>query len=239
MSRAKLDIVSKQGFQVYIPRARIIGKIKKMSTAKARSRGKLIKSENKWGRSNRRHFSRQNRRKKTSDGYEHEKKPRKLVLSRFTGDGWRPCQSGYTRGQGWGLLHKAWIGFKRANNPRNRESLQDKLYWASMIQVIQTDLGIARSSFPQLSLLGDVVFLYNKDKELELQEQHDELWYTDYKKKKKEHIREIVDASMMTEKEIEEMREEFGPAIQLDSQNRYIERIIMPNLFDMQRNRPH
>jgi hypothetical protein len=39
-----------------------------------------------------------------------------------------------------------------------------------MIQAIQTDLGIARSSFPQLSLLGDLVFLYDKDKELELQE---------------------------------------------------------------------
>ena len=115
------------------------------------------------------------------------------------------------------------------------ESLQDKLYWTSMIQVIQTDLGIERSSFPQLSLLGDVVFLYNKDKELELQEQHDELWYTDYKKRRKN----IFDASMMTEREIEEMREEFGPAIQMDSQNRYIERIIMPNLFDMRRNRPH
>jgi hypothetical protein len=62
-----------------------------------------------------------------------------------------------------GLLHKAWIGFKRANNPRNGEPLQDKLYWASMIQAIQTDLGIARSSFPQLSLLGDLVFLYDKD----------------------------------------------------------------------------
>lgn len=150
-----------------------------MSTAKAPSKVKLVKSENKWGRSNRRHFSRQNRRKKTSDGYEFEKKPKKLVLSRFTGDGWIPCPSGYTRGQGWGLLHKAWIGFKRANNPRNGVPLQDKLYWASMIQAIQTDLGIARSSFPQLSLLGDLVFLYDKDKELELQEQHDELWYTD------------------------------------------------------------
>src|ERR671919_2356309 len=124
-----------------------------------------------------------------------------------------------------------WI--QTRNNPRNGESLQDKLYWASMIQAIQTDLGIARSSFPNLSLLGDLVFLYDKDKELELQEQHDELWYTGYKKKKREHIREIVDASMMTEKEIEEMREEFGPAIQIDAQNRYIERIIMPNLFDM------
>jgi hypothetical protein len=81
------------------------------------------------------------------------------------------------------------------------------------------------------------VFLYDKDKELELQEQHDELWYIDYEKKKREHIREIVDASMMTEKEIEEIQEEFGPAIQMDTQNRYIERIIMPNTFDMRRNR--
>ncbi|MGE5661018.1 MAG: hypothetical protein ACM3X1_02110 [Ignavibacteriales bacterium] len=88
-----------------------------MSTAKARSKVKLVKSENKWGRSNRHHFFRQNRRKKTSDGYEFEKKPRKLVLSRFTGYGLIHCPSGYTRGQGWGLLHKAWIGFKRANNP--------------------------------------------------------------------------------------------------------------------------
>ena len=105
-----------------------------------------------------------------------------------------------------------------------------------MIQSIQTDLGIARSSFPNLSLLGDIVFLYDKNKELELQEQHDELWYTDYKKKKREHIREIVDASMMTEKEIEEIQEEFGPAIQIDARNRYIERIIMPNLFDTRNN---
>ena len=63
-----------------------------------------------WGR---------NHRKKTSDGYEFEKKSRKLVLSRFTGDGWMPCPSGYTRGQGWGLPRKAWIGYKRALNPRN------------------------------------------------------------------------------------------------------------------------
>lgn len=71
---------------------------------------------------------------------------------------------------------------------------------------------------------------------MELPEQHDELWYTDYKKKKREHIREIVDASMMTEKEIEKIQEEFGPAIQMDARNRYIERIIMPNLFDTRKN---
>ncbi|MGB7632601.1 MAG: hypothetical protein WBL68_02655 [Nitrososphaeraceae archaeon] len=131
------------------------------------------------------------------------------------------------------FVSKLRIGFKRANNPKNGESLQDKLYWASMIQAIQTDLGIACSNFSQLSLLGDLVFLYGKNKELELQEQHDELWYTEYKKKKRVHIRQTVDASMMTEEEIEEMREEFGPSIQLDAQDRYIERIIMPRFVEI------
>ena len=41
---------------------------------------------------------------------------------------------------------------------------------------------------------------------------------------------------MMTEKEIEEIQEEFGPAIQIDPRNRYIERIIMPNQFDTRKN---
>ncbi|MGB7960248.1 MAG: hypothetical protein WCF46_10175 [Nitrososphaeraceae archaeon] len=41
-----------------------------MSSRKASSKGRLIKSNNKWGRSNRRHFARQNHRKKTSDQYE-------------------------------------------------------------------------------------------------------------------------------------------------------------------------
>ena len=138
---------------------------------------------------------------------------------------------------------KVGVYFTRRGLDSNVQTIQKtenhcriNLDWASMIQSIQTDLGIARSSFPNLSLLGDIVFLYDKNKELELQEQHDELWYTDYKKKKREHIREIVDASMMTEKEIEEIQEEFGPAIQIDARNRYIERIIMPNLFDTRNN---
>ena len=156
-----------------------------MSTAKARSKVRLVRSENKWGRSNRRHFARQNHRKKTSNGYEYEKKPRKLVLSRSIGDGWMPCRSGYTRGQGWGLLHKAWIGFKRTNNPRNGESFQDRLRWAIRIQDVQTDLGLQRTSFPNLGLLGDYIFLYDKEKELELQTEEDELWFKQYKKNKR------------------------------------------------------
>ena len=171
-----------------------------MSISKSRYGIGPPKSTNKYRRSNRRHFARQNRRKKTSDGYEHEKKPRKLVLSRFTGDGWMPCGSGYTKGQGWGLLHKAWIGFKRANNPRNGEPFQDRLWWAVLIQNVQTDLGLQRTSFPNLGLLGDYIFLYDKEKELELQTEHDELWFKEYKKKRA-HVQEIVDASMLSEQE--------------------------------------
>ena len=100
-----------------------------------------------------------------------------MLLSRFTGDGWIPCPSGYSRGQGWGLLHKAWIGFKRANNPRNGESFQDRLRWAIRIQDVQTDLGLQRTSFPNLGLLGDYIFLYDKEKELELQTEENELWF--------------------------------------------------------------
>jgi hypothetical protein len=123
-----------------------------MSTAKAQSKVRLVRSENKWGRSNRRHFARQNHRKKTSDQY--EKKFKNVQLSRFSADKWIPCPSGYARGQGWNCLFRAWLGYKIANNPRNGETIQDKLFWAQMIQNIQTDLGLKRSSFPQLSLAG-------------------------------------------------------------------------------------
>lgn len=209
-----------------------------MSIARTRHGIRPVKSTNKSGRSNRRHFARQNHRKKTSYGYEHEKKPRKLVLSRFTGDGWMPCPSGYTRGQGWGLLHKAWIGYKRALNPRNGESFQDRLRWAVTIQNVQTDLGLQRTSFPTLGLHGDCLFTYSLSKQMELEDLDNELWLTEYIKKRRGHIQEIVDASMLTDQEKEWM-EEYGSQITVhpisENTNRYVERVVMPNLFDMRR----
>ena len=207
---------------------------KEMSTAKVRSKVRLVKSENKWGRSNRRHFARQNYRKKTSDGYEHEKKPRKLKLSRFTGDGWMPCPSGYTRGQGWGLLHKAWIGYKRSLNPRNGETFQDRLKWALTIQNIQTDLGLQRSAFPTLGIKGDYIFAYSDSKQMELDDLQSELSFEEWKRKRRAHIHEIVDASMLTEQEKEWMQE-YAPQVITDisyndKENRYVERVTMPNL---------
>jgi hypothetical protein len=195
---------------------------------------KPVKSENKWGRSNRRHFARQNPRKKTSDQY--EKKFRNVVLSRFSADKWIPCPSGYTRGQGWNCLFRAWLGYKIALNPRNGESFQDRLYWGQLIQSIQTDLGLLRASFPNLGILGDVVWMYDLNKQSEHEDLHNEMELEEYKKKKLAHIREIVDASMMTDKEIELMKEEFGPGIQMDAQNRYIERITMIDMLSARKN---
>jgi hypothetical protein len=96
--------------------------------------------------------------------------------------------------------------------------------------------GLQRSSFPNLGLLGDSVFTYDLEKELELQTEHDELWLKEYKKKKRAHIQEIVDPSMLTEQEREWMKEyasQFTTDITHGNENRYVERIIMPNLFDM------
>ena len=85
------------------------------------------------GQINRRHFARQNHRKKTSDQY--EKKFRNVQLSQFSADKWIPCPSGYTRGQGWNCLFRAWLGYKIAKNPKNGETFQDRLGWAIRFRI--------------------------------------------------------------------------------------------------------
>jgi hypothetical protein len=86
------------------------------------------------------------------------------------------------KGPRWNCLFRAWLGYKIANNPKNDESFQERLGWAITIQNIQTDLGLRRSSFPNLGLLGDYVFAYDQEKELELQTEENELWFNEYKK---------------------------------------------------------
>jgi hypothetical protein len=113
------------------------------------------------------------------------------------------------------------------------------LRWAQIIQNAQTDLGLQRSSFPQLGLLGDVVFLYDESKQREIEDLDNELFFEEYKKKKREHIKEIVDTSMLSEQEKEWMKEFASQSITdttSDNENRYVERIIMPNFFDVRKN---
>jgi hypothetical protein len=211
-----------------------------MSIARARYGLGPVKSTNKYGRSNRRHFARQNHRKKTSDQY--EKKFKNVVLSQFRADKWIPCPSGYTRGQGWNCLFRAWLGYKISKNPKNGESFQDRLGWAITIQNIQTDMGLQRSSFPDLGLRGDHVFAYSESKHMELVDLDAELSLDEWEKKRRAHVQEIVHSSMLSEQEKEWM-EEYAPEITTETtyenENEYVERVTMPNLFDMRAKNYH
>ena len=114
-----------------------------MSTAKARSKVRLVRSENKWGRSNKRHFARQNHRKKTSDQY--EKKFKNVQLSQFRADKLDSMSEVVIQEVKDGIVYSA-HGWDIANESllNNGESYQDRLGWAITIQNIQSDLGLQR-----------------------------------------------------------------------------------------------
>lgn len=76
------------------------------------------------------------------------------------------------------------------------------------------------------------------EKESELRAEHDDLWLKEYKKKKSARIREIVHSSMLTEQEKEWMKEyvpQYTTGVSYDNKGRYVERIVMPNFFDINR----
>ena len=64
---------------------------------------------------------------------------------------------------------------------------------------------------------------------MELEDLDNELWLKEYKKKRRAQIQELVDASMLTEQEIEWM-EEYASQVKTGIQ---VERIVFPNFFDM------
>jgi hypothetical protein len=112
------------------------------------------------------------------------------------------------------------------------------LRYAVIIQNIQTDLGLQRSAFPTLGLEGDCVFAYSESKHMELVDLDTELFLKEWKKKKRAHIQEIVESSMLSEQEKEWMEEyalQSLPGQTYDNANGYVERVVMPNLFDMRR----
>lgn len=159
------------------------------------------------------HFARANKRKLSSENFERSKKGARITRLSIE------FNRGDTRSTKWSALHRAWLGYKIANDPRKGEGMFDRMYYAQLIQDIQSELGVARTSFPQLGLLGDITFLYDKVKELELQNDHDELWFKEYTKKKKQHIKTIVDSSMITDDEKNWLYDGIVPE--------YAERLIM------------
>lgn len=71
---------------------------------------------------------------------------------------------------------------------------------------------------------------------MELEDLDNELWLEEYKKKRRAHIQEIVDSSMLSEQEKEWMEEyppEFTTDMTHDPEDRKVEWIVMPNLFDI------
>lgn len=74
-----------------------------------------------------------------------------------------PC--GWKYGETWGALKKCWTGYKVAKKDDDRDLM---LEYAKRIQKLETQLGVPTASFPNLGLIGDLFFLYNKEKEMEL-----------------------------------------------------------------------
>jgi len=70
------------------------------------------------------------------------------------------CPSGFTWGQGWGVLNKCWTGYKIAKNLE--QSLEKMKSFAKKIQNIQYDLGLKSTDFSHIGLPGDILVLYDK-----------------------------------------------------------------------------
>lgn len=78
---------------------------------------------------------------------------------------------------------------------------------------------------------------------MELVDLDAELSIKEWEKKRRAHIQEIVNGSMLSEQE-KEWKEEYAPHVTTDityndKENRYDERVTMPNLFDMRAKNYH
>ncbi|MGH9977214.1 MAG: hypothetical protein ACRD8Z_15480, partial [Nitrososphaeraceae archaeon] len=66
----------------------------------------------------------------------------------------RKLPSGYTFGQTWGGLHKAWLGYCIALHKNEDEKT---LLYASIIQKLQRELGISVREFAEVDMFGSVI----------------------------------------------------------------------------------
>lgn len=60
------------------------------------------------------------------------------------------CESGFTRGQGYGGLYRAWQAFIIRKEDDDREGME---HYARAIRTIQQDIKVKMSQFPQLKLM--------------------------------------------------------------------------------------
>ena len=58
-------------------------------------------------------------------------------------------ENGFTTGQSWGALRKAWKGYRIAKVQDDNAKM---IEYATKIRKIQEELGVSRASFPQLGI---------------------------------------------------------------------------------------
>jgi hypothetical protein len=66
----------------------------------------------------------------------------------------RKLPSGYTIGQTWGALHKAWLGYCIALSKNEDENA---LLYASIVQKLQRELGIPVREFAEVDMFGPAI----------------------------------------------------------------------------------
>jgi hypothetical protein len=66
----------------------------------------------------------------------------------------RKLPSGYTIGQTWGALHKAWLGYCIAMSKNDDENA---LFYASIVQKLQRELGIEVREFAEVDMFGSAI----------------------------------------------------------------------------------
>ena len=72
------------------------------------------------------------------------------TANKMEGDGKdRILKSGFTVGETWGCLDKAWVGFRAA---KRLENDKDLMLYASIIQRLEKELNIEVNDFPELGL---------------------------------------------------------------------------------------
>ena len=59
-------------------------------------------------------------------------------------------ENGFTTGQSWGALRKAWKGYRIAKVQSDDAKMRE---YATKIRKIQTELGVSVASFPQLDII--------------------------------------------------------------------------------------
>jgi hypothetical protein len=66
----------------------------------------------------------------------------------------RKLPLGYSVGQTWGALHKAWLGYCIA---LYKDEGEKTLYYASIVQKLQRELGIQVREFAEVDMFGSVI----------------------------------------------------------------------------------